>query len=288
MTGTDYFSKWPEATALPNKCAEGVAHFLYSLITRFGCFEVCLSDQGREFVNSITEQLFQMTGVKHRIASAYHPQTNGLDERTNQTVSRSLVKYLNVDKDDWDEHVDAVLFSYRTSIHASTKFTPFYLMYGREAVLPVEVRKDLAETSAELAPVEATEEQIQARVDSLQKIKKAVIPAAETNIKLAQARQKENYDKRHATEEYKVGDLVMVRNSRDDGRKVKFKLPWSPVYEVAEVLEKGVYRLKGRETGEPLIQKINGARLKRYHPREQLQSGQGQGVCPLCRFLIYG
>ena len=50
-TCTDYFSKWPEAQAVPKKSAEGVAHFLLSLITRFGCFSVCISDQGREFVN---------------------------------------------------------------------------------------------------------------------------------------------------------------------------------------------------------------------------------------------
>ena len=58
----------------------------------------------------------------------------------NQTVTKAIVKYLNPEQDDWDEHIDAILFSYRTSIHALTKFTPFYLMYGREAVLPVELQ----------------------------------------------------------------------------------------------------------------------------------------------------
>ena len=53
ITCTDYFSKWPEAQALPSKCAEGVAKFVLSLITRFGCFKVCISDQSREFVNSL-------------------------------------------------------------------------------------------------------------------------------------------------------------------------------------------------------------------------------------------
>ena len=69
-----------------------------------------------------------MAGIEHRVSSVYHPQTNGLDERMNQTVTKAIVKYLNPEQDDWDDHTDAILFSYHTSIHASTKFTPFYLM----------------------------------------------------------------------------------------------------------------------------------------------------------------
>ena len=56
------FSKLPEAQALPSKCAEGIAKFIYSLITRFGCFRICISDQGREFVNSLNEKAFLTDG----------------------------------------------------------------------------------------------------------------------------------------------------------------------------------------------------------------------------------
>ena len=136
ITCTDYFSKWPEAQALPSKCAAGVANFLLSLITRFGCFQICISDQGREFVNEINNNLFALAGVEHRVSSVYHPQTNGLDERMNQTITKAIMKYLNSEIEDWDEHIDAVLFSYRTSIHASTKYTPFFLcMEGMQSYL---------------------------------------------------------------------------------------------------------------------------------------------------------
>ena len=90
----------------------------------------------------VNEKLFSLTGIEHRIASAYHPQTNGLDERLNQTVTKSLCKYINTDQSDWDEKLECVLFSYRTSVHATTKYTPFYLMYGREAVLPPQLQTE--------------------------------------------------------------------------------------------------------------------------------------------------
>ena len=74
-----------EAKALPPKESSGVAQFLYSLICKHGVPKKVQSDQGREFVNSVNSHLFKITGVKHIITLAYHPQTNGLIERFNQT-----------------------------------------------------------------------------------------------------------------------------------------------------------------------------------------------------------
>ena len=70
----DYFTKWVEAEPIKDKTADTVANFLYSLICRHGCVDVQINDQGREFVNSVSERLHQLTGVKQRITSAYHPQ----------------------------------------------------------------------------------------------------------------------------------------------------------------------------------------------------------------------
>ena len=67
----------------------------------------------------------------HRISTAYHPQTNGLVERYNQTIQRGLVKLVNENQNDWDYYIDGMLFAYRTSSQKSTNFTPFELMYCR-------------------------------------------------------------------------------------------------------------------------------------------------------------
>ena len=100
-------------------------------IGRYGCTKITISDQGREFVNRVSESLFAQTRTEHRISTAYHPQTNGLVERYNQTLQRSLLKLVNKQQNNWDEFIGGVLFAYRTSKQKSTQFTPFELMYCR-------------------------------------------------------------------------------------------------------------------------------------------------------------
>ncbi|XP_059918084.1 uncharacterized protein K02A2.6-like [Gadus macrocephalus] len=68
-----------------------------------GSPEVILTDQGREFWNKVNKSLFEEFGVKHRITSAYHPQTNGLDERTNQTLKRSFGKTRDGQQERWED-----------------------------------------------------------------------------------------------------------------------------------------------------------------------------------------
>ena len=68
--------------------------------------------------------------INHKIASPYHPQTNGLQERFNQTFERALMKCVNEKQNDWDMHIKRILFGYRTSVHASTLVLPIYLDTG--------------------------------------------------------------------------------------------------------------------------------------------------------------
>ena len=69
----------------------GITYMCIYADSRFGC-EVMISDQGTEFVNKVKEALFELTGTRHRVTSAYDPQTNGLTERFNQTLQTSLLK----------------------------------------------------------------------------------------------------------------------------------------------------------------------------------------------------
>ena len=77
-----------------------------------------MSDQGREFVNSLNGMLFKLTRVNHIISAAYHPQTNGLVEEFNKTLQRSLLKIVRSNQGDWCKYLEQVVFAYNTSKQA--------------------------------------------------------------------------------------------------------------------------------------------------------------------------
>lgn len=95
-------------------------------IVRFGCCEIVISDQGREFVNRVKDKLLSMTGTEHRVTSAYHPQSNGLTESFNQMLQTTLVKVVNETQNDWDEHLPAILFAYCNSILVTHHWLVFH------------------------------------------------------------------------------------------------------------------------------------------------------------------
>lgn len=212
ITLTDYFSKWPEAEAIPTKEARHVATFLYKMILRHGCPTEIVSDQGREFCNQLVDLLEELTGFKHRITSAYHPQSNGLDERLNQTLKSKLRLLVNEHMDDWDELIDNVLFAYRSSRQASTKCTPFLLMYGREARLPIDLRR--AETEID------DNDDFDLKVKHMLELRAKMHSNALANISKAQEQQKKQFDAKHNTNtSLKVGDKVLLKDMKNEGRK---------------------------------------------------------------------
>ena len=103
----------------------------FLLSCRFGCANIMILDQGREFVNRLNQELMKLSGTDHRITSAYHPQTNGLCERLNRTLQNTLLKRVNDNQDDWDELLPVALFAIRTCKQKSTHFSNFELMFGK-------------------------------------------------------------------------------------------------------------------------------------------------------------
>ena len=79
-----------------------------------------------------------MLGVKKVNTSGYHPQTDGLMERFNSTLIAMISKCCEMAEHDWDEHLQTLLFAYRSSVQGSTKESPFFLLYGRDLRLPTE------------------------------------------------------------------------------------------------------------------------------------------------------
>ena len=86
----------------------------------------------------MNDDICRRLGIDHRHTTAYHPQSNGQTECYNQTLCNTLVKYLNDEQDNWDDFSDPVLLAYLTSVHKSTKKTPYFIAFGKEPTLLIE------------------------------------------------------------------------------------------------------------------------------------------------------
>jgi transposase InsO family protein len=208
----DYLTKWVEASIINNKTAAITAAFFKTeILARHGCPQVLISDNGKEWEGAFAE-LLQRSGIEHHKTSPHHPQANGLIERLNGTLKMKLQENATLHPQDWEERLTEVLFGYRIGVQASTKYSPFHLVYGRRAVLPME------NTLHPQLPAPLLLEGEPPEVQGLH-------ASAKENIERAQKKQKREYENRmqpsaadaallqrlHAMQ---PGDMVLVRNRK--------------------------------------------------------------------------
>ena len=136
----DCFSRWTETCPLPDKTALVVADaFFQHIVCRLGMPMVIHSDQGQEFENKVMQELCLLCGSHKTRTTPYHPESDGLVERFNRTLLIMLAMFAGENRDDWDDLLPAVMMAYRSSVHESTGFSPYRLMFGEECTLPMDV-----------------------------------------------------------------------------------------------------------------------------------------------------
>lgn len=140
LVAMDYFTKWPEAYPLPNQEAYTVATILVrEFVCRFGTPLELHSDQGRNFESVVIKDMCKILGIHKTRTTPYHPESDGMVERSNRTLATQLSMFVSENQSDWDEHVDTVLMAYRTAVHESTGQTPAMLMMGHELRVPMDL-----------------------------------------------------------------------------------------------------------------------------------------------------
>ena len=142
--------------------------------------------------------------VKGLCTSPYHPQTDGLVERFNQTLKEMLRKTASEEGKDWDKLLPYVLFAYREVPQESTGFSPFELVYGREVRGPLDVLKETWESTQD------TKEDVLSYVMLMRERLEKMASLVQTNMAKAQDQQKRWYDRTARKRVFQPGEQVLV------------------------------------------------------------------------------
>ena len=136
---TDVFSKFTQAYPIRDQKAPTVARVLTEQwFYVYGLPERIHSDQGRNFESELMRQLCHLYGIQKSRTTPYHPQGNGQCERFNRTLHDLLRTLPPAQKARWPHHLPQLLFAYNTTAHSATRATPYELLFGRPAALPVD------------------------------------------------------------------------------------------------------------------------------------------------------
>jgi len=231
---TDHFTKYAIAIATRNQTAKTTAEALLdNFILHYGIPTKIHSDQGANFESEIIKQLCTLMNIEKTRTSVYHPQCNGISERYNRTLL-SMLGTLELDKKaDWKKHLPTLVFAYNATKHESTGFSPFELMFGRKAKLPVDATfrlQDEEEVSRD------TNEYITELKDRLETARSI----AEKTLEKARDKQKAGYDKKAKAVKLAIGDKVLVKILAFKGKhKIADKFE-TEVYTVTDQVNKDI------------------------------------------------
>ena len=116
---------------------------------RFGLPDKFISDRGPQFASKVFQELRKHLGIKSKMSTAYHPQTDGQTERINQELEQYLRLYVNHRQSDWSEWLSLAEFAYNNREHSATKMSPFYANSGRHPIDLADIRTASSNLSAE-------------------------------------------------------------------------------------------------------------------------------------------
>ncbi|GJY85458.1 reverse transcriptase domain-containing protein [Tanacetum coccineum] len=232
LVAVDYVSKWVEAQALPTNDAR------------------------------VLEKALQKYGVTHKLSTAYHPQTNRQTEVTNRAIKRILERSVGYNPKNWSEKLDDALWAFKTTYKTPTRCTPFRLVYGKACHLPVEIKHKaywaLKQCNMDLTPAAKN------RFMELNELMELRDGAYE-NTQIYKERTKKWHDSRlQEDKDFKVGDMVLLFNSRFKMHPGKLKSRWYGPNVVKTVYPYGTVEIIDKNI---ISFKVNGQRLKKYHER---------------------
>jgi hypothetical protein len=260
VVAVDKFTKWGVAEPVCKCDAATAVQFVKKLIFRFGYPHSIITNNGTNLSKGAMKELCQREHIRLDVSSVAHPQSNGQAERANQEILRGikprLIVPLKRTPGCWVEELPSVLWSINTTPNRSTGYTPFFMVYGAEAVLPCDIIHD----SPRVRMYEEGEAELD-RQDSLDALEEERdVAKARSAFYQQQARRYQSREVRAKT--YTVGELVL---RLPENKKDKLKPKWESPFIIDEVLTEGAYRLRDASDNRLELNPWNAARLRRFY-----------------------
>jgi len=214
LVAQDYFSKWPFAMPMPDQKADRIVRILKDQIfSLVGPPAKLHSDQGRNFESHILSELCKAFKVSKSRTTPYHPMGDGLVERMNRTLL-SLLRTYTHREGDWEEHLQLLLYAYRTTKHCVTGLSPHEILFGYN---PPSLSFPTQNSPAVSDSVQYC--------DQLQKKLLELRELVEANIVESAAQQKQFY---HSGKDIRlaVGQEVLVSNPTRGKLNPRWTGPW--------------------------------------------------------------
>lgn len=252
-------TKYPEVFPLKSVKAKAVASCLVQFFSRVGFPQEILTDHGNNFMSKLLKDVYQLLGIRGLRTTPYHPQTDGLTERFNQTLKQMLRKFVDDTGSDWDQWLPYLLFAYRKVPQASTGFSPFEL-FGHEVRGPLTLLKEMWE-----GPPRGKEalNVVSYVLQMREKLAKMTVLAQE-HMAAAQLKQKAWYDQVARERSFEPGQKVLVMLPTEES---KLLAKWKGPYEVIRKISFTTYAISTPGRSRPRVLHIN--LLKEWIPRQK-------------------
>ncbi|KAJ1591482.1 hypothetical protein NDA12_000087 [Ustilago hordei] len=212
--------------------AKQTAVLLYGHMVRlFGYPDHMVSDRGRQFISGAWKAFAEQMGVKHSLSTAYHPQTDGQTERVNQVIEQYLRMYCNYEQNDWANLLDTAAFVYNNTVHNSIGVSPFFACYGWNPKAHPDIPQRLGVNDPG---------RFEYLMDGKERCK-----YLQEQIREAQRRSVDQYNRKHKDIEFKVGDMVYInrRNWKTWRPTPKLDTRFAGPYPVQEWVGRRAYRI---------------------------------------------
>lgn len=209
---TDHFTKYALAIATKNQTAKTTAEVFYEhFITNYGPPSRIHSDQGACFESDIIKELCKLTGMTKSHTTPYHAMGNAIPERFNRTLLDMLGTLEPEKKPDWKKYLPSLTYAYNCTKHESTKISPHELMFGRKPRLPIDSLFDTPVNEVSSQTTRDYIEQLKKRMKETQEVVHKV-------MEKARLKMKEEYDKKAKATKICVGDKVLVKIFKFEGK----------------------------------------------------------------------